>query len=347
MRFRKCVAVIVLLLGAVGAAATDVEGLNSAHVPVVDRSDAEFKRGIAKALEAVIVKLTGDSAAPRGKPGRGVVGQAKRLVQQFGYELPREPGADPGQLVLRVEFDGRVLHEEMRSRGLVVWGKERPDTLVWVVVDDSDGRSLLGTDDTSQLSRVLKGQADARGIPLVFPIADIAETAAVAGASSATELDQVLRLSSEKYGVQSVLIGHLRQVTNALWETRWTLMVEEESLVWEQQGDFLELLVEEAADDLADALGRRYAAPELYAHPDAVAVTVNGVTSPDDYARTQRYLRTLDSVTSLFVRHVDERGIVFDLTVQGGLVALAESISFGQTLSPDPVDGTVFRLIPR
>jgi hypothetical protein len=347
MRPNIPITIILLLLGAVVVNAADVEGLNSARVPVVDRSDAEFRRGIAKALEAVVVKLSGDSRVPRTKPGRGVVGQAKRLVQQFGYEQPRDGDPQSGGLMLRVEFDGRVLAKEMRSRNLVVWGKERPDTLVWLVVDDTTGRRLLGADDEDEMIRVIRRRARARGIPLVFPINDIAETNALANASSTAEIEQALWASSEKYGVRSILMGYLRQVLPTLWENRWTLIVENESLTWEQQGDLIELLAEEATDSLADALGRRYAAPVLHAGTDVVSLTVTNLTSARDYARTERYLRTLDSVTSLLVRRVDEQGIVFDLAVQGGLVALTQSISFGQILSPDPAGEAVFRLIPR
>jgi hypothetical protein len=125
---------LVLLLLALCASfvdAADVDNLYSARVAVKDRSDAEFKRGMARALEAVIVKLTGSSAEARTKAARAVVGQASRLVQQFGYERPLTSGPDTDDLILRAEFDARVLTNEMRSRGLVVWGKERPDTLVW------------------------------------------------------------------------------------------------------------------------------------------------------------------------------------------------------------------------
>jgi len=347
MRFDILITAIFLLLGTFAVNAADVDGLNSARVPVNDRSEAEFKRGIAKALEAVVVKLTGDSGVPRTKPGRGVVGQAKRLVQQFGYEQPRDGDPQSGELMLRVEFDGRVLAKEMRSRNLVVWGKERPDTLVWLVIDDTSGRRLLDAGDENEMIRIIRQRARARGIPLVFPINDIAETNALTNASSLAEIEQALWASSEKYGVRSILMGYLRQVMPTLWENRWTLIVENESLTWEQQGDLVELLAEEATDALADALGRRYAAPVLHAGTDVVALTVTNLTSAQDYARTERYLRTLDSVTGLLVRRVDEHGIVFDLSVQGGLVALTQSISFGQTLSADPVDEAVFRLIPR
>ncbi len=347
MRILKTLISIVFILFAISVDAADVEGLNSARVRVSDRSDAEFDRGVARALEAVIIKLTGDSAAPRSSGGRAVVGQAQRLVQQFGYERPRSSAAHANDLVLRVEFDARILADQMRSQNLVVWGKERPETLVWLVLDDASGRRILGAQDTHELIRVMKNRALIRGIPLVFPLADIAETSVLADQMPNTALANVVYANSEKYGVRSVLIGHIRQVASSLWENHWTLQVAGKSITWDQQGDIVELLVEESTDSLANALGRRYAGAANQNANDVVAVTVTGLHSAADYARTERYLATLDTVTGLLVRQVDEQGIVFDLSVQGGLSSLNQSISFGQTLTPDPIDPGVFRLNPR
>ncbi len=347
MRLTISLATVFLAMTAFAVSAADIAGLNSARVRVNDRSDAEFKRGVSRALERVILKLTGDSTAPRSDAGRNVVAQAKRLVQQFGYERPRYSSPNSNDLVLRVEFDARVLSEEMRSRNLAVWGKERPETLVWLIIDDRTGRKLLGAQDAHQMLRAAKNRAGTRGIPLVFPLADIGEASAVAEQVTSRALAQAVTANSEKYAVSSILLGHLRQIAPSLWENHWTLQVGAETIAWDQQGDIVELLVEDAIDGLADALGRRYAGPAQTGHRDVVAVTITGLRSAADYARTERYLSSLDSVVNLSVRRVDEQGIIFDLTVQGGLLTLSQSISFGQTLSPDPADAAVFRLNPR
>lgn len=339
---------LAMLCVVAAANAKDVAGLNSARVPVADRSDTEYKRGIAKALSAVLVKMTGSTAAARSKAGRGIVGQAQRLVQQFGYERTAgSPGSNSSRLYLRVEFDARVLGEEMRARNMVMWGKERPDTLIWLVIDEPNGRSVISTHDDNAISRAVNSRALARGIPVVLPLGDISEASVVSSVSSSAELTTALQTASEKYGVGSSLVGHLKQITPNLWEADWVLQVTGESLRWDQQGDIVALLAEEATDNLADALGRRYASATMTGQSEAVAVTVKGLHSPQDYARTERYLRSLDSVSNLLVRRVDEQGIIFDVTVQGGLRALAQSISFGQTLVPDPGDVSAFHLNAR
>ena len=335
---------VALGISSITAGATDVEGLNSARVPVSDRSDTEFDRGVSRALELVIVKRTGKSSSPQSAGGRAVVKQAKRLVQQFGYETRGIVGASSNDLVLRVEFDARVLDEKMRSNKLTIWGKERPETLVWLLLDDANGRNILGAHDSHKIVRVMKERARIRGIPIAFPVADIAEISALSDKLSSVAVVNAAYLNSAKYAVGSVLVGQIHQVASSLWESEWSLVVGGKSIVWEQQGDIVELMVEESGDNLANELGQLYGAANQNAS-DVVEITVAGLRSVADYARTERYLSTIDSVTSLLVRRVDERAIIFDLAVKGGFTSLIQIISFGQTLAPDPTNLGVFRLI--
>ena len=145
-------------------------------------------------MEIVIVKLTGNSASPQSGSGRAVVKQAKRLVQQFGYEQQGIGVASANELVLRVEFDARVLGEEMRSNRLALWGKERPETLVWLVLDDTNGRNILEANDPHEIMRVMKDRARVRGIPIAFPVADIADTIALPDELSSVALAKTISL---------------------------------------------------------------------------------------------------------------------------------------------------------
>jgi hypothetical protein len=345
---RAFVSVFFLWSCLAAALASDVDNLAGARIPVFDRSDAEFSRAIAKALEIVVVKLTGDSSSANSTAGRGVVGQAKRFIQQFGYERPLDQfGEVTGDLVLRVEFDLNALGNVMRERGLVVWGKERPDTLVWIIVEDLTGRRLLGSEDPGTLLDTVERRASYRGIPVLTPLLDITVDSQIAATFSEEELLEVLLVNSVPYGVESILIGHLRAVPPGLWETNWRIFVAEETFQWSQQGDIPELLVEEAIDSLADALGRRFAAPSLYALTGSVAVEVQAVDSADDYARAEKYLRSLDAVTAISVTRIAARSVFFDVTVQGGVEALTQSIAFGAVLLPADETASVYRLIPR
>ena len=82
--------------------AVTVDGLNSATVPVADRSAAESDRGLGEAFQQVIVKLSG-SRQTLAQPGiRQLLGKARNFVTVQGQA--GDGNATDG-FRLRVDFD--------------------------------------------------------------------------------------------------------------------------------------------------------------------------------------------------------------------------------------------------
>lgn len=335
--------VLICSLLAVGAVhAANVEGLFTAVVPVADRSEAEFGRGLANALAAVLVKLTGDSGTPAKAAARRLIGRAKQYMTVFGYEQ----GAD-GALWLRADFDPHALGSALREHGLVIWGKERPQTLVWLVITGASGRYLAPTELYEPLFAALDRAAHARGIPLLKPVIDGATQALLAAAASDEALTTALLAASEPYGAQSVLIGRLTQASDLGWQSTWRLHLAGEDLDWDSQGELPEPLVVGGVALLADALGRRFATPGSSSGESSVELTVQGIATPDDYGRALAYLRAFDAVTKLGVRRVTGTTVVFQVTAHGGMTALAQAIGFGSVMTEVAATPGTYALNPQ
>ena len=131
-----------------------------------------------------------------------------------------------------------------------------------------------------------------------------------------------------------------------MWEVRWRLDVEGETLEWRQEGALGEAIVEEGVDGLGDALARRYAEPGMLAGTERISLAVTGVNSATAYARLSRYLDTLDSISQLFLRSVDNQRVIYEVTARGGRAALAQAIGFGQVLAPVPSSSDTYELLP-
>jgi hypothetical protein len=321
------------------AGARDVTGLHGAAVPVADRSPEALARGAAAALSQVLVKLTGNRrVAAQGGVG-SLLAKASRLMLQYGYET-----APTGELLLRAEFDEHALATELADRGIAVWGKERPDTLVWLIVDDGMARELATGDEPGEAGEALLAQAAVRGLPLLLPLGDIEEAQRLGTGEGAALEAAALELSA-RYGTPATLVGQLVQTAPGLWEARWKLALEGDTLAWNQEGDALALVAGEAVDALGDALARRYADPVMLAASDRLSVSVYGVRSAADYARLLRYLDSLDTIRDLFLESVDGQRLAFGLTARGGRAALAQSIAFGQVLAPVPGKPDAYQLL--
>ena len=337
---RVLIASLLLVLAA-PLAARDVNGLYNASVAVKDRSPVERSRASAAALAEVLVKLTGNRRAPNDASARPLLGRASSLLLQYGYG-----NAPDGGLVLNAHFDEQVLARELEERGIGTWGKQRPETVVFLVYDDAQGRSLIGGEAPGELGDALQHKAAARALPVVLPVLDIEESARLNGAGDWPAVAAGAAALAERYGVAAVLIGYLREASAGVWEVRWRLDVDGESLAWTQQGAAAEAIVEEGVDALGDALARRYAEPGMLAGAERVSLAVTGVNTASDYARLANYLDSLDSISALFLRTVDTQRVVYEITARSGRAALAQSIAFGHVLAPVPASSDTYELLP-
>ena len=342
---RVVVAMTAVLQAAVFSISTearDVLNLYRVAVPVSDRSDGERSRGASRALGQVLVKLTGNRRIRTTSGVAGLLKNASSLMLQYGYELE----ALSGGLMLAAEFDEVALVKELDALGVSVWAKERPDTIAWLVIDELTTRELLGGDEPGRLGETMLTRAEVRGIPILLPIMDVEESQHLIYASDWEGLAGTALALSGRYGTPSILIGYLRQSVPGFWDVRWKIQVGDESFEWQAEGDIVELMIEDGVDDLGDALARRFADPMMLALADRFELTVLGMQSIDDYARVLHYLESLDAVTGLFVRSVDNRRILFELNVQGGRPALTQGISFGQVLTPVADHSDAYKLLP-
>ena len=322
--------------------ARDVPQLHGVVVPVKDRSDAEFSRSASMALAQVLVKLTGNRRIGKNAGVGALLSKASNLLLRFGYAQE----ADSGQLMLNTEFDEQAVAKELKTLGVPIWAKERPDTIAWLIVDEDTNRLLIGGDEPGRLGEVLLARAEARGIPLLLPIMDVEESQHLIYASDWDSLASTSLALSGRYGTPSILVGYLRQSVPGFWDVRWKIQVGEESFTWRAEGDIVDLVIEDGVDTLGDALARRFADPMMLAVADKFDLTVLGVQSVIDYARVLKYLESLDAVTDLYVRSIDNQHLRFEVTAQGGRRALAQSISFGEVLSPVNDQADAYQLLP-
>ena len=336
------VVAFALVCYSIRSIAGDVLQLHRVVVPVTDRSEEEFTRGSSMALAQVLVKLTGNRQIGKRTGIGALLGRASSFLLRFGYEQE----AESGQLLLDAQFDEQALAKELKPIGVAIWAKERPDTLAWIVVDESATRHLIGGDEPGRLGDVLLERAEARGVPLLLPIMDVEESQHLIYAGDWDGLAATALALSGRYGTPSVLIGYLRQSVPGFWDVRWKIQVGEESFTWQAEGDIADLMIEDGVDSLADALARRFADPMMLAIADKFGLTVLGVQSVIDYARVVKYLESLDAVTDLFVRAIDNHGMFFDVTAQGGRSGLAQSISFGEVLAPIDNRADSYQLLP-
>ena len=160
--------------------AARVPGLYEAQVPVLNQEQSNRDAAVKSAMRIILVKLTGDRYAAARTAVAPLIVDAEKYMLQYRYiETPPDQTVTDKKIVemeLWVRFDETALNTALRDLGIPVWGKERPSVLVWLAVEDENGRHLVSLDDKPEYVGILERKAGARGIVLVFPLLDLEDS---------------------------------------------------------------------------------------------------------------------------------------------------------------------------
>ncbi len=340
--------------------AVEVDNLYAAQMPVKSQTRIERLEVYPGAMSQVIVKLTGDTGAPRLPQLRGTIARARQLVQQFNYaklpeegtELLREEGY---QRLLAVQFDAKAVNQALVAAGVPVWGKTRPLVLVWLAVEDRGARYLLGAGRAVELESQLLTAGERRGLPLILPLLDLEEQSQISFADVWGDFSRPLWQAAERYAADALLVGRLFRDEGA-WQVRWTLHQKGDqqsrsgrSQRWRVEGASQAELLNRGIDEAATEIAHRFAQILSVAGDHEIALRVDEINTLSAYARTLRYLQSLDQVVSVQVEEVEGREVAFRLALRGEPKGLQRTIALGSVLSvvESVVDKELsYRLLP-
>jgi hypothetical protein len=322
---------LLWILPMVSAAAAG--GLFESEVVVSSQSPAERGSALHSALSEVLVRVAGRNNVLATEPAQALLADPGKLVQQYRYHT--RPGSQPPVLVLWVRFDEASIRQGLQQQGLSYWGKERPDTLVWLAVEDRGRRYVVAAGDDSDVRQQVELAARQRGVPIVFPLMDLEDQSRARFSDIwGGFFDSVLQ-ASERYSPQAVLIGRLNRSASGGWSSRWHLQVGGKPSAWSDSRSDLAQLSQQGIDDAADILASQFAvATGSNAGSDRTTIEISGVDSLADYARINAYLEALTSVTDMQLTQVDGPSLKYSLRLNGSLQDLTRTVAIGSVLEP-------------
>lgn len=213
MRLRHCLLATCITLSSVQLHAETISNLYQVREPVASQTPEERTQATQRALETLVLRLTGDAKAI-ANPGLASVRQdPQQIISQYGYD------AGPPES-LQVDFDIASTDNALRSAGLPTWGSNRPSILGWWLSDSVEGRSLVG--DGQSAAEPLRRAAQHRGLPLRLPLADLGEQGVGTAQNIEASDPAALRSASERYGADALLAVHARE-EEGKWSGTWRL----------------------------------------------------------------------------------------------------------------------------
>ena len=316
----------------------DVAGARSAYeaeVPVNSQSEADRNGALARALGAVLAKLSGDRSA-LARPGVAqALRSAKDMVESYDYRQDQSvsaSGAPSFRTMLVARFRQDDVDGLVAALGLPVWPQPRPKPVVWLAIDDGSGPRLVGVPQ-SNAARPLLDRAVERGFKLGLPAGGAAEQALV-GAIWRQDTAAVARASS-RYSPPMQLIGKLYRGKGGGWVADWVFVDNGRELSkWTTNDADARRAMMAGADGAADALVRRYAKAVPSGSPGVHRIIVHGLNSADDWLRVSASLQAHPMLKSIRPLRATGDRLELDLELMTGLAGFNRLLGADAALVP-------------
>jgi len=311
-----------------------VNDLYLAEVPVSSQDRQEREEAVRTGLNQVLVRVTGSNQVLSAPAIEAALTQPTRYVQRFRYQKQQLAGQT--QLTLWVRFDEGVITKLLHDNQLPVWGRTRPATLIWLVVDDRRKRTLISNDNKEdEAHQIIEEQARVRGLPLRFPLYDLTDRTNLNMTDLWGNFEEAILQASSRYQTEAVLVGRVYRASANSWSGRWTLYSEGRQQNWQTSGESLAVTLLPGISQTTDILAQRYAQVESVLTSDRLRVKIQGVSGLPDYERVVRYLDSLDAISHVQPQTLSDDGVIFMLTSRQGRLAVSRAIALGDTLVAD------------
>lgn len=301
--------VLLAIAGLSGPATAQQQLYVGETVVSPDRSDE--RAPILDALNQVLVRLT-------GRVGENVVAtlgldseqaSALALGRQFKrVDVPASGGGIVEQRRLRVDFDPTLINRLIDEAGMLRWGSERPELLLWIVVEGDRGAEYLEQD--RMLQHALDELSFRYGIELMRPILDASDRVEVTPADVRGGFTGVATAAMRRYGADGVIMLDLRP-NRDFWTGRWAWRIGDQESAFQRSGAGRADVIESGLGRIMEALAARFS---VRASGDGeYRLVVDGIETSAHYLEVQRFLRSLTGVDSVRVVSATDATMTFSL----------------------------------
>ena len=299
--------------------ATEVTILDESLVPVETRSTAERNKAISVALQNVILKNSGATAALTNPIIIARVKSPNTLISQYGYH------DIDGELFLKVNFDHKRILELLREAQLPVWGKQRPLTLIWLVEDLDGERSILNDGSLLDSRQIFKLEAEAKGVPLIFPLMDLDDNMQISINDVRGMFVEQIEQASQRYQADYFVVASMSPNANGV---EYSVSLFAEGNDEQEMKTPLVTHRQVAVDASAAVTGIISTVSEYYVSRYAIAdsgeqlnstVTFVDISEMKQLVEIEKYLKQLSAVKAVNVSQMLGTRVTYNLELFGSL----------------------------
>ena len=320
------------------APAAVIDDLYDAKIEVLDQSQVNYKKALRQALQQVLVKVSGSRALLDSELIKQNLAQAGGFLRSYRYETVDD------RLYLFVNFAPQRIEKTIRVAGFPVWDKRRPDSIIWLAVEEpgSKQKKILSRETDLALFAGIKLSASERGITIIEPLWDLNDRQQLGLYDVWGGFSQQIKQASQRYDVDAVLSARLFQgkaednegAVN--WLADWSLSHNGEHKSGQVSGPEQGFLLSSLVELLADKLAAEYAIDLSERDPNEAKteISIMNVASLERYVEVSKFLNSLSVVANAVLVVQDGDKATFELSLLGEQEDLVKALKLDDKIMP-------------
>ncbi len=327
---------LVVFLFFQNAVAVEVKGLYEIEVLADSRSNEDRDKAIREALTIVLGRVLAAEGAMQMPVVKNAITGASHYVRQFQYAMSARRGqVDERSRLMRVLFDEPQLLNLLRNSNVGVWSEIRPETLMWLVVEQQGKRQFYHADNMPEMENAITRASKMKGLPIIFPLLDLEDQRKISVSEVLSADSTQLLTVSKRYDVVSVMAGRVVK-TGKCWQAEWALHFDDKITQWNTDCGSLDQVVLTGMQGVYDVLSVYYGVKPEVNESGTTVLRIKGIKNMTDMIKVENYLRSLTMIKSVNWVSVNDGYNVYEIGYQGNEILLGETLTASGLLTPEP-----------
>ncbi|MGZ4957666.1 MAG: DUF2066 domain-containing protein [Methylomonas sp.] len=217
---RYCVLILALLFS-MRLPAVEVAGLFEIEIIANSQSAEDRTQAIKQALFAVLDRILVADDIAKIPVVQEMLSGAQHYVKQFQYSLiAADEYSESDARLIRVQFDEDQILEVLRKSQVGIWSEIRPQTLLWLVVEEDGNRQFFNADAMPEIESAFALASKIKGVPVIYPILDLEEQQRISVSEVLGADSRNLLAVSARYEVPAIMAGRLVRKGDC-WQGEW------------------------------------------------------------------------------------------------------------------------------
>ena len=374
--------VIVSFLSSMTLKAVEVKGLYQASIAINSQNSRDRAYALKKALAAVMLKVGGGKSILDNKIIKQSLKNYRLYLSQYRYQhktlqaanqQSNKQKSNKQQLFLLARFNEDKINQLFQEANLPLWGRLRPQVLLWLIDEQGLTRRILSNSSASNLPFMVNEFSKQRGLPIMMPLMDLIDANQIKLSDVWGRFQQPIKEASSRYLAEAIVVMRISNVSLVSLDHNieediesdieinecgllcvqsqskkqnyvldwslldWSFIKGQQKFSQQYIGNVPQELLQQGLADITELIYQRYALSTTSQHD--VVIEVANVDSLATYVEVFDFLNNLSSVKTVTLLSAKAEARRFNLQLLGSADVLLASLKLNKklTLFIDPL----------